>query len=245
MSYASEVLADAPSMFYRLGGTGGAELADASGNGRTLTAAGTLTAGAAGLLVGDSDTAVSFGGGRLTRATDGAWNATPSFSVSAWFKPSVLTSSRYVVDRYTGSFSTSKWGIELNARQLRFQTLAGGLTNYDLTPINTLNTGQTYYVAATYAQLDETTGTLRCYLDGAKVLEQVVSIHAGTGNTAPFAIGATSGGANAFNGTIDEVAYWNGVVLPDARIAAHYAAGTGADGTIRGTLAATLPGPLS
>ena len=63
MTYASEVLADTPLAYYRLGEASGTTLVDSSGNARDGTYAGSPTLGAASLLVSDpSNTAVSFDG---------------------------------------------------------------------------------------------------------------------------------------------------------------------------------------
>src|SRR5690348_14374897 len=61
--YASAVLADAPTAYYRLDDTGSTVL-DSSGNGLNGTAGSSVTNGAAGLLSSSADTAMAFPGSK-------------------------------------------------------------------------------------------------------------------------------------------------------------------------------------
>src|SRR5438309_10077581 len=56
-NYATAVLADSPTGFWRLAETSGTTAADATGHGNVLTYSGGNTRGAAGSIVGDSCTA--------------------------------------------------------------------------------------------------------------------------------------------------------------------------------------------
>lgn len=62
MTYESEVLADNPLIYWRLGEPSGTTAADLSGNGNDGTYNGAVTLGTTGLLTGDVDTAVTFDG---------------------------------------------------------------------------------------------------------------------------------------------------------------------------------------
>lgn len=71
MTYSSEVLADAPVVFYKLAEPSGTTATDSSGNGHTGTYSGAPTLGAAGLS-GDADTAATFTGISAQRAQSNA-----------------------------------------------------------------------------------------------------------------------------------------------------------------------------
>lgn len=60
MTYADEVLADAPRLYWRLGESSGTAVVDDSGNGNDGTYHGAVELGQPGMVTGDGDTAVNF-----------------------------------------------------------------------------------------------------------------------------------------------------------------------------------------
>ena len=264
MSYSAEVLADTPEAFYRLGESSGTTMADSSGNGRDGVYEGSPTLGAAGLLVSDADTAVTFDGtddrGRVAAAS---WMDATSFTIEAVIKPSSIAGVRTIAGRYdsfaSGLFTNSSWQLRIENGNLQLYVFAGG------TPIKIevggIVAGTTYHVAATR---DGSTGASVLYVDGTSVATGTLA--GMNASTRDLCLGRTTPatGGEPFAGEIDEVAFYSSV-LSSARIADHYTAAVTAgdpagalaasltvpavslagvyDGPLLGSLAATLPAP--
>ena len=91
-SYSAAVLADGPLAYYRLGDSSGTTMTDSSGNGRNGTYAGSPTLGAPGLVIGDTDTAVTFNGtSQQAQVPYGSWMNTTSLTLEAIIKPTSVT----------------------------------------------------------------------------------------------------------------------------------------------------------
>lgn len=219
MSYSSEVLADTPIMYYRLGEASGTVMTDSSGNGRDGTYANSPTLGATGLLTGDADTAVSFASASSQSgsvADDNSLDSLSAITVEAWIKPSTVSSTPLIVNRDSTSNGKS-FQFRLNAGKLEFVKTAG--TTVTAASSSTLSTGTVYHVAAVYNGTD-----IRLYINGS--LNGTPPAATGTLGTIarPLEI-AMRTSALYFNGVIDEVAVY-GTALSATRIAAHYTAGT-------------------
>lgn len=220
-TYAPAVLADSPLAYWRLGEASGTALADASGNSRTATLAGSgLTLGTTGALTNDSDTAITWTGSTGQRAdiAYAAWQAPTDFSVEAWIKPSGST-TRNILSRYASTFATSTFAFRVDSDGVlrlylfngsSFGTVAGGSPS----------SGVWSHVAATVSGTSVTV-----YRDGSSAGTGTLSRNS---TTASLCIGArstdgVSAGTEPWNGVLDEVAYY-GSALSGASIAAHYAA---------------------
>lgn len=213
MTYTSEVLADTPLAYYRLGETSGTTMIDSSGNGRNGTYAGSPTLGASGLLVGDSNTAITFDGSNDVGTTPAAtWMDSASFSVETLFVPSLVsTGARTIVAR---SAASSLWILRTDAAKIgayvvttAFKTVASSTT---------LTAGTKYHAVMTYDG-----ATLRLYVNGN--LEGSIAA-AGLSTNKPLLTVGANGGATPgelFTGTIDEVSYY-GTALSATRVKAHY-----------------------
>ena len=94
-AYRSQVLADEPLAYWRLGEPSGTSAADASGNGNTGTYGGSPTLGATGALAGDTDTATSFDGvnDNVSVPNNAALNLNGSFSIEFWAKQTSFTNT--------------------------------------------------------------------------------------------------------------------------------------------------------
>ena len=236
MTYSSEVLADSPAAYYRLGDASGA-MTDSSGNGRNGTYS-NVTLGTTGLLTGDADTAITInhseGRGEVT---DAAWMDTgTTLTVEAWIKTSTTGVYQYIVNRDT---TGRLWCLRLtNTGVLQVEKIVG--TFAASTGTTALNDGARHHVAFTYDG-----SNIRLYVDGA--LEQTTAATGSLDGTAILGIGSTYAGTGTwgphrFIGVMDEVAYY-GTTLSGTRIAAHYAAGTSTGITVsldRFTSAATM-----
>ena len=220
-SYAATVLSDGPIAYWRLDDTTTATAKDASGNGHDGSYQGGVTLGVQGAIAGDPDTAVQFDGNsaEMLATVPSSFDFTGNvpYSVEVWAKPAsslaamgLVGKSVYEVDAggYLG------WYVAC--------TNNGYLDNWrnnDETGNPAPAPGVFLHVVATY---DGT--NLALYVNGQPFVSGP--------STAPLAAtGAPlmAGGAadwGMFTGVLDELAIYD-KVLPQARIAAHYARGTG------------------
>jgi hypothetical protein len=230
VTYSSEVLADTPIGYWRLGDASGTTMTDSSGNSRNGTYANSPTLGTTGLLTSDSDTAVTFASASSQSASvpdDNSLDNLTAITVEAWIKPSTVSGTPLIVNRDTSTVRSFQF--RLNAGKLEFLKTTGTIVT--AASASTLSTGTVYHVAAVYNGTD-----IRLYING--VLDGTpASATGGMGIiTRPLEIGVRAG-TNFFNGVIDEVAVY-GTGVSATRIAAHYAAGTAV--SVTGTLAVTL-----
>src|SRR5205807_1053599 len=88
-TYSQTILADGPSIYWRLGEASGSTAADTSGHGNTgAYSASGVTYGVAGAPLGDSDTAVSLSGGGnvIENGTGGVPVGNAARTTEAWVK---------------------------------------------------------------------------------------------------------------------------------------------------------------
>ena len=232
MTYTSEVLADSPVAYWRLGEASGTVAVDETGS-HDGTYLGSPTLGVPGALVGDTDTGVTFDGSNENVTVGDVLDIGLSDrTLEAWFKISALpSSSAYVMSKaYAGpdngryaagriDSTTGKCSAFLHLNATGFQTAGSAASVVD---------GEWHHLVAV---LDRS-ANLDLYLDGT--LEDSADISAGSGEDVqtpwPFLIGAYAGSDGTtpflfFPGTLDEVAVYD-TALSAARIAAHYDAGT-------------------
>lgn len=222
--YADEVLADAPAAYWRCGESSG-DLADSSGNGRTLTVAGTPTYSATGLLSGDSDSAVLMDadGDYFSRA-----DTTITAYTSAWTLEAIIRSGTsswpegaIVTTGYNGSHVT--WALNIGYN-FGVRNVAAAFYNgaWRRAGSGVLSLDTTYHVVGTW---DGT--NLRLYLNGQQESSatpgSTPSSTAGMSPTHNVFLGRRWDSNARFPGIIDEVAVYS-TSLSAARIAAHYAA---------------------
>jgi PKD repeat protein len=223
-SYTSEVLADSPISYWRLGETSGTTAADSVGA-NTGALKGGVTLGALGALVGDTNAAMTFDGstGYISVGNSATLNLTGDLTVEAWAKPSVLDgTTRAVVHKGgTGGFSTYQYRIGLTSGNTWRGTVYIGSTNLVVTSPSIATTS-----SWTYLVMTRVGSTLTLYVNGTKVATATASGALNT-STGVLAIGRTgSTSVDYFKGSVDEVAVY-ATALSAARIAAHYRAGTG------------------
>lgn len=218
--YPTEVMADSPVGYWRLGEPSGTTAEDISGNNIDGTYTGGFTLGATGATVSDSDTAVTLNGstGYIALPTNSLLDDTGPITIEAWVK----TTSTDSHDNIWGGYKDGTWeGVGfrlLNGSTPSYYSSATG--NWTEASSGGVNDGNWHHLAVTVS------GTLvSFYIDGAA---------AGTATNAQpgsysgvRAIGARSNGSiEHLGGTIDEVAFYS-TALSSTRIAAHFNAAGG------------------
>ncbi len=213
MTYPSVILADSPVGYWRLDDASGPTVTATVGN--NLTATNSPTFGAAGLLTGDADTAMSFVGASVQRA-EGSDTGLPTgnsaWSVEAWIKTSTATEMG-VVDWGDSEAGTPNGvamivnnGVLAFDTSWRYREFAGA----------SLKDNAVHHIVMTY---DGT--TMRGYTDG--VASANTYTLGAMSLTLIGAVGMRIGRRPALNftGTIDEVAIY-ATALSLTQVKAHY-----------------------
>ena len=242
--YGANVKLDNPLGYWRLDEIGGTTATDRSGNGNNGTYSGGYTLGAAGALPNDSDGAVTLNGstGYVSTPTESISSA---ITVEAWMYSTSLNQSGFIVGK---NLVNGNWELFISAGTMYWRSGGtGGCSSTGFTDLTT--TAPTaniwHYVAAT-----QSGGSAQIYIDGLLVVSSssMAAINNSGGTIDIGRFGPVSpcdpSGAYYFVGSLDEVAIY-GTALPAARIAAHYAAASGARRVLnvqdpRGTTASTF-----
>ncbi len=232
-TYASTVIGDNPTVYYRLGDPSGAAAADSSGHGNTGTFSGwPYTLGAPGGVANDSDTATGFasgccyfgqpipGGFMRVRPVTGLPLGNASRSIEAWIK--TTANATQAVAGYGLSGSTRQ-AFELRiVGTNQVQIVTGSDDHAITTPASVvLNDGNWHQVAVSYDG-----SVLLAYVDGVSVGSTGFS---GSLNTALDNNGIVLAndfgnvGGSQYNGSIDEVSVY-GTALGPTQISSHYQA---------------------
>jgi len=239
-TYASTVIADAPSVFWRLGDPTGTLAADSSGNSQVGTYTGTTTLGVGGLIPNDGDPALGVAGaGYVVGASVAAVQGSHDRSVELWFS-TTSTASQALFD----SGSTG------NDNDLEIFLVQGGLglTASDNAPgIYAVYGNDNYFVAAprisdgtphhvvltlsglsVYVWIDGQASAGYRYHNGwgARTAQPFTNFNAQSTAANPIWLGHArqTAGANAnawFNGTIDELAIYPIALLTGPRLVVH------------------------
>lgn len=219
MSYESEVLADAPLAYWRLGELSGTTAADASGNARhgTYTATG-VTLAQAGALPGEAPAAARFDGSTGNLFASGVALSGSSFSLECFEK---LAASPGFWMLFGQGTTSSRAGLHCGYRNSGSVTL--GLYSDDLDVPAPGDVGVWHHWVFTF---DASTRVQTIYLDGVQRGSQRTAGGVYTGTGTFYVAGQWDGGAR-YNGTIDEVAVY-GTALSPSRVSAHYGAAVGA-----------------
>ena len=217
-AYRHRVIVDAPIAYWRLGEASGTTV------GRELgviaTYVGGPTFGTAGVISGDSNTAVTFDGStEYISVADSApyrFDGTKPFSAEVWFKHTADGTYRRIISAENGS--GLGWQLYSQASSWGFvRTGTGGAVEIsDGTPAGS---GWVHAVA-TYDGI-----TMRLYENGVEMPFPAAASQSLPADSTFFV--GRYGGADVshFNGSIDEPAVYN-YALSAAQVAAHYAAGT-------------------
>lgn len=223
MTYESEVLADNPVIYWRLGESSGSIAVDDSGNGNDGTYANSPTLGQPSLLVSDpANTAVGFTGSAIADCPDST--DLTEFTVECWHQTSVVGAGvRHLAERYLDAAGSGGQIFALlneNGAPLGVVSTTSGVGFVD-SP-TAVNDGEAHHLVITFVA-GGGANNFKLYIDG--VLDTQAS-HLGTLATSdvPFRAGNDWQEAFPATGVLDEVAYYATALSP-ARILAHYNAG--------------------
>ncbi len=216
-SYRQTVLNDSPLGYWRLDEPSGTTAFDSSGNGNSGAIGGGVRLNAGGGLASSSDPAMAFDGstGAVTLNLP-ALDTVPGHSVTVEFW-------MYWLGPTTGSqmpFGFNGYDLFLYNGQFGFNTAVGDL--YGMPSASLLNTWA--HVAAVFYNGDAKLSQL--YVNGVQQsLSQLTGLTGSKSVTPAARISGWSFDASyKLNGSLDEVAVYNGA-LPASRILAHYNAG--------------------
>jgi outer membrane protein assembly factor BamB len=225
--YATAVLNDGPTAYYRLDDTG-TVATDSSGNALNGTIGASVTKSAPSLLAASSDAAMTFpgttaSGGVVAVPADSRLQPASALSLEAWIR-FTATPATYTVALAYGSdsyYAPYDLFFRTNGTLVAQFFLSSGVL--EVASPTGLSPNTSYHVVSTY---DGTTG--RLYINGS-----LVASGAKTGTFANYqpgfglAIGDDAGFSDpAFKGSVDEVAVYAGKALTATQIQNHYTAGT-------------------
>ncbi len=223
-TYGKAVVQSDPTSFWRVDETSGTTAADSSGYGSTGTYSGGVTLGGPS-AIGSFGTSVSTNGTDGNLASANQTSGPNVYSEELWFKTDTTSGGKLI------GFGNQSSGLSgnydrhvymLNDGRLRF----GVWNNHPdtVTSANAYNDNQWHYMVATQGP----TG-MRLYLDGALVDSNGVTTS--QGYQGYWRVGGDNIGgwpdqpsSLYFQGSIDEVATYEGIALDPADITAHYEA---------------------
>jgi len=225
--YAAKVMADNPSAYWRLDeSSGSTTMHDYAGglNGSYLAGAGSYTLGVAGALAGDPDTALAVtGGGHGEVPYSSILNPAGPFTLELWLKP---------VDTGTEAIFSSQFrGSPARLGYILYQDDGGsGLTwmmgnasgiTVQINGATAFVPGNWYHTAVVYDGTATATAYVFGYVDGTSAVASGAYV---PNSSNPTEVGIRNGNSLGFNGTLDEVAFYN-YALTQAQLQAHVAVG--------------------
>lgn len=224
--YRDAVLADSPVSYWRLGEGGGSTAVDEVGA-HAGTYIGLISLGAAGLLTGDANTAISRVQGDTGTVDCGnitVFDGAAAVTVECWVQLSGYQFQPFatLVEK-GGPFEGFSFSLGFNSNPApQFYVQYNGGVPTQVQSSTDLWDGQPHHVAGRYDGVH-----LSIWIDGAKDAEAACTGVSDTTSSsvliAPHFFGSGTSGWSV-NGIIDEVALYD-FALSDARLAAHFAAG--------------------
>lgn len=223
-AYANAVVQDHPSSYWRLGESSGTLAVDSAGY-NDATYGGALTLGQPGPITTDPDTAVLLGGGGASAPYTPVLNPATPYTVEFYAKPNDSGQRQTcVIGAQNRNVGRSGYAI--------YQGLNGNFWEVHMGDASTVQiwlfgkspivAGQWYHVALVYDPND-LTNAARIFVNGVDDTDYVESDLLGNflpNNSVPFTIG-TRNGALPFNGTMDEVAFYD-YALSGTQISNHW-----------------------
>jgi hypothetical protein len=206
-SYATEVAADGPIAWYRLGEGSAQPLVDSAGS-HNGTCVNGVTFGLPGAISADANTARGFDGKAAYCYANGIAAPTSAWTIEGWMKQSAPKAATIAEHGSSGGIYVTATSTCLRNA---WETLCAP---------GAPSAGTWHHVAASWSASDKVAslyvdGVLRTSaVNGAKPSGSS-TFYVGYGQSAPW-----------FNGSLDEIAYY-ATRLSAARIAAHYHAGCG------------------
>ena len=226
--YAQTIINDAPNTYWRLGEASGTKAYDWAGYSDGIVGAG-VTRGAAGAIIGDSNTATTLNGTATSIVSHPYSQTSPnSFSVEGWFQTTSTTGGRIIGfgDTQTGTSGDADRTVYMTKNgQLAFGVISGSTvtgTKTTITSSGAYNDGQWHYVVASLAS-----GGMSLYVDSKRVAENAAVTtavdYAGWWRLGGDTLnGFSNKPSNVnFTGSVDDVALYS-TPLTAAQIANHY-----------------------
>ncbi len=239
--YQSEILSENPIAYYRF--SDGVNSVDpppspainsgslgAAANGSYQLA---FTRGVAGAIAGNTavafvdnttPTSIDYTGG-ITIPNNAALNpsqtGTNPFTVECWVLPSRDTST-LLSPVNSMSFTTGRAGYLIYQNSATWEIRIGNKTGATVVTSldgGTVTPGQWQHLALTYS--GGTNGTMTLYVNGVQAVSGAVTNGYEANDNAPLVIGATSAPNRTFDGSVDEVAFFN-TALSASRIQARF-----------------------
>ncbi len=225
-AYSDAVMADNPSLYYRLGGPSNTAALDWAG-GNDGTVQGGVSSAPDGAISGDSGTASRFNGSSNGFIASQRITPPGAYSAELWLR-TTTTRGGMLLQRGDSQFGTSgshdRIVYMLNDGRLRYGVWPGSVKT--ITSTKSYNDGKWHQVAVTNGP----TGTI-LYVDGAQVAVDT-TVTSGENTAGYWRIGGDSLAgwpdrptSDYFAGDIDELAVY-GTVLTPAQVNGHYLQGT-------------------
>ncbi|NYD79162.1 PKD domain-containing protein [Arthrobacter cupressi] len=225
--YAASVLADSPSNFWRLGEATGSTGVDLAGKDDLKLMPG-VTFGAAGAVIGETDTAGAFNGTTSGVAFNPTLAKRPNvFSTEAWFRTNTGSGGEII------GYGNSESGVSAdydrvvymsNVGRLYFGVQPNGGARQTISTLGSYNNNQWHHVVATLGS-----NGMQLFVDGVLQASRT-DVTTAWPIDAYWRIGGDNLGnwtqrpsSRYLNGQIDEVAIYP-TVLPLSRVQAHYVA---------------------
>ncbi|WP_028047338.1 LamG domain-containing protein [Cellulomonas sp. URHE0023] len=219
-SYASAVLNDGASSYWRLGEPSGTTMVDDWAGGAYAIAGDGVTRGATGAIGSDPNAASTFSGTTTGLvATQTPVEGPQTFSIEAWFKTTTTAGGKIVGfgNKNTGNSGSYDRHIYMETSgQVTFGVYPG--QKRTLTSSKTYNDGSWHHVVGTLGPTGE-----KLYVDGARIGQRTDTTGAQAIPAGYWRIGGDSAWAGApyFNGSIDDVAIYP-TALTAQKVDAHW-----------------------
>ena len=222
-AYGQAVYGDSPSLYWRLGESSGTTAVDSGQQGNDGSYVAGVGLGSAGAVVGTSDTAASFDGVDDGVSANSTTSNPTTYSEELWFKTTTTSGGKLIGfgDQPAGLSGNYDRHVYMQDNgQLVFGTWTGSPNT--ITSPSAYNDGSWHHVVAS-----QSSGGMNLFVDGASVgTNPQTQAQPFTGYWKVGGDPTWGSSSSYFNGNIDEVAVYPTALSP-ARVAAHYAAGTG------------------
>ena len=226
--YEQAIINDAPNTYWRLDEATGTRAYDSAGYSDGIVGAGAAR-GAAGAIIGDTDTATALNGTATAIVSHPYSQIAPnSFSVEGWFQTTSTTGGRILGfgDTQSGTSGVADRTVYMtNSGQLAFGVISGSSvtgTKTTVTSTGSYNDGQWHYVVASLGA-----GGMSLYVDSKRVA-QTAAVTTAINYQGWWRLGGDTltGYPNKpsntnFTGTVDDFAFYS-APLTATQIANHY-----------------------
>lgn len=220
-SYLSQVLADTPQWYFRMGISSGSTLTDISGRGYSAALNGGFTLSQAGALAVSTDTAISFNGSTgYASLSNLILPCVTSFTFECWVKFNAVSNYPILIgqDDAQHNLKGFNFGLFSTVEQGFYCNVAVNGVWKQATNNAALSAGTWYHLATVFNG-----STILLYKNGVQV-GSIAASGSMTPSSNPIYLASCPTPTDYLNGTLDECAGY-GYALTASRILAHYQAG--------------------